>query len=100
MAWQLNVRFEEMELRDAYWDQLIAQPQLKPPLESSTLRTRLYMARPVVALEADTRDILAKLVRYTLDYWPSAEVSLHRGSLSITSLPEDVDIYLETDTGR
>jgi len=99
MTWQLHVRFQEMELRDAYWDQVTAMPQLAPLLESVNLRTRLYLARPVAVLECEARDTLAALARYTLDFWSSAQISLHQGGRGIASLDEGAEVYLETAPG-
>lgn len=96
MAWHLHVRFQETALRDAYWDQVTALPQLAPLLESAALRTRQYLARPVVAFEHIDRETLARLVRWTLDFWPSAQISLSQSEHSIVLEP-DTHIYLETD---
>lgn len=97
MSWQLQVRFQEMELRDAYWEQVTAMPQLANLLQHCGLRTRQYLNRPVVVLECDVRDTLAALARFTLDYWQSAQISLHQGGRTIESLDEGADVYLETD---
>lgn len=97
MAWQLHVRFQEMELRDAYWDQVAAMPQLANLLEGCGLRARLYMARPEAVLECDVRETLAALARWTLDYWQSAQISLIQGPWSIRCLGDGADLYAETD---
>jgi hypothetical protein len=96
MAWQLHARFQELEVRDSFWEQVITMPQLRPLLESSALRTRLYLVRPVVAFEHNDREALAPLARWLLDFWPSAQISLSQGDRSILSLGEETQIYLET----
>jgi hypothetical protein len=96
VTWQLHVRFQEMELRDAYWEQVGAWPHLAPLFNSHDLRARLSVVRPTVVLEHAEREMLARLCRLTLDFWRSAEVSLHRAQRRIENLDEGADIYLET----
>ncbi|MFC4328327.1 hypothetical protein ACFPC0_10865 [Streptomyces andamanensis] len=76
MMWQLHVEFQEAELRDAYWEQVCALPQLQPLLESGALRPCLHLALPVVRVMHPDRDALAPLCRWTLDFWPSAQIGL------------------------
>lgn len=96
MNWRLHVRFQELSLRDAYWEQAIAMPQLMPMLMARELRTRLYLARPEVAFEHNDRAALAPLARWTLDFWPSTQISLEVGERSLQAAPEEPDLRLET----
>lgn len=79
MVWRLHVRFQEMELRDAFWEQVPGMPQLVPLVVARELRARLHMAQPVVVFEHNDRAVLAPLARWALDWWPSAQIELSRG---------------------
>ncbi|MFF9265867.1 hypothetical protein [Streptomyces longwoodensis] len=97
MTWQLHVRFQEMDLRDAYWDEVNRLPQVRPRLAAHTLRTRLFLARPVALLESEERDTLAILLRYTLDFWKSAEVSLSRASHPLYPVSDTAEVTLDSE---
>jgi hypothetical protein len=97
MTWHLYVRFQEMELLDSYWEQINSLPQVRPRLAANTLRTRLYLAQPVAVLESEDRDTLAILLRHTLDFWKSAEVSLSRARDPLYPVSDIAEVTLESE---
>lgn len=79
MTWYLTVTFQENELRDEFWEQAPELPHITPLIAIGELQTRYYTSRPEIAFIHHNREVLAPLARYTLDFWPSAQINLSRG---------------------
>lgn len=91
MLWYLTVTFQEGELRDEFWEQAPDLPHIAAHMAIGDLRTRYYTARPAVAFIHHRREVLATLARYTLDFWPSAQINLSLGEPDTSA-----SVYLET----